>query len=1131
MAEITRQQNLLVAEDWKKVYQSFRNADFQAYDYETLRKAMVDYIRTYYPEDFNDFIESSEFTALIDLIAFFGQALAFRGDLNQRENYMDTAERRDSVLRLARLVSYKAQRNTPASGLLKIDSVSTTESIEDSEGIDLSNLKIFWNDTTNPNWLEQFVSVTNAAFITGQRVGKPGHSQIINGITTDEYKVNLASGANTVYKFSTDVQGSTMGFEIVGATSQGKSNIYEVSPGLVGSTFNILSRNDGLGNSSNDTGWFLYFKQGSLVSAEMNLQESLSNRITNVNVDNINNTDVWLYKLDANSLVSNEWVQVPSVGFQNIAYNKASFTNKKLYEVVSRINDQVDLVFGDGVFADIPQGRFRLYYRTGNNQSYKIVPAEMNNITISIPYQSKKNRAETLTISASLKYTVVNARSRETLAEIRQRAPQQYYTQNRMVNGEDYNIVPFTQFSNIVKAKAVNRTSSGISRFLDVLDSTGKYSSTNIFCEDGILYKNQDIKSFTFEFDNKNDIQRIIEQNILDILESENLKHFYYYYFKRFNVTTVISPPWEEVTWTQVTRQSNNCTGYLVSVTDTPVQLGTYVSGTMSHVTTGAILKFNAGPGNYFDINRQIQAGTPSSEGEETVIYSTPLSINEDGVFSVSELDVYGEGPVVLNQVIPTGAVLEEIIPAYNNGIDSNLRADLVTKIFEYKNFGLGFDPDEFAWYIITEENLNIVGEFSQTNAKNTSGTNLDASWLVRFETDATVYTVFNRSVEYFFESELETRFYFDTRQRIYNPRSGFVVDDTIKMLRVNAQPDSLVPFNNPISTKIYDNVVENDGFLNTKRIKVSFTDADSDGVPDNPDFFVQMVDPSTNPTNKRVYYQISGSEQIPLPFGTVVTRYATLAAIDAAKSSYVDGTIFYASTPNKFYVLDINGTTRTVSESTDYTYKVGRQNLIFQYRHNAPNNRRIDPAPNNIIDLYLLTKTFNEDYRAWVTDFTNTIVQPSDPTSEELRLEFQSLESLKMLSDTLIYNSAKFKPLFGSKADTEYRAKFKVVRNANSSISDTEIKIRLVNAINTYFAIDNWDFGETFYFTELNAYLHKSLAPNVSSIVLVPYDTSRSFGDLFQVNAEPDEIFISAATVNDVEIISAITSKQINQL
>ena len=91
MAITTRQTSLLVQQDWKTLYQTFREADFQSYDFETLRKSMIDYIKTYYPEDFNDFIESSEYIALIDLIAFLGQSLAFRTDLNARENFIDTA--------------------------------------------------------------------------------------------------------------------------------------------------------------------------------------------------------------------------------------------------------------------------------------------------------------------------------------------------------------------------------------------------------------------------------------------------------------------------------------------------------------------------------------------------------------------------------------------------------------------------------------------------------------------------------------------------------------------------------------------------------------------------------------------------------------------------------------------------------------------------------------------------------------------------------------------------------------------------------------------------------------------------------------------------------------------------------
>ena len=135
MSSTDRQHRLLVADDWKRIYQSYQKADFQSYDFENLRRVMVNYIRENYPEDFNDYIESSEYIALIDLIAYLGQNLSFRIDLNSRENFLELADRRESVLRLARLLSYSPKRNVAASGLLKVVSVRTTETTTDSNNL------------------------------------------------------------------------------------------------------------------------------------------------------------------------------------------------------------------------------------------------------------------------------------------------------------------------------------------------------------------------------------------------------------------------------------------------------------------------------------------------------------------------------------------------------------------------------------------------------------------------------------------------------------------------------------------------------------------------------------------------------------------------------------------------------------------------------------------------------------------------------------------------------------------------------------------------------------------------------------------------------------------------------------
>ena len=152
MPKAIRQENLYGAEDWTVVYSSFKNAEFRSYDFDTLRQSMIDYVQFNYPEEFNDYTQNSEFIALVDLVAYVGQNLAFRMDLNARENILDTAEKRESVLRIARMLSYKPKRIRPAQGFMKVVAVNTSEQILDSSGVNLSNKTIMWG--ADPSELE-----------------------------------------------------------------------------------------------------------------------------------------------------------------------------------------------------------------------------------------------------------------------------------------------------------------------------------------------------------------------------------------------------------------------------------------------------------------------------------------------------------------------------------------------------------------------------------------------------------------------------------------------------------------------------------------------------------------------------------------------------------------------------------------------------------------------------------------------------------------------------------------------------------------------------------------------------------------------------------------------------------------
>jgi hypothetical protein len=325
-------------------------------------------------------------------------------------------------------------------------------------------------------------------------------------------------------------------FETVSPTSSGQTYIYEANPYL-NAPFNILYKNDNLGTGIVNTGLFLYFVQGTIQSQDFTFSESIPNRVYSINNNNINNSDVWLYSLDSNGNLDVLWQQVPAVANSNVIYNQSQ--NRNIYQINTRAGDQIDLVFGDGSFANIPQGNYRLYFRTSNALQYKITPDEMQGVVIPVNYISASGRVETINITASLQYTVANATTRESLDDIRQKAPQQFYTQNRMITGEDYNILPYTLFNDVLKIKAVNRTSSGISRYLDVIDVTGKYSSTNIFAQDGMLYKDNITNTFSFDYNTLNDIYRVIYDQVQPIASAPETQQFFYSEYPLITLTNI----------------------------------------------------------------------------------------------------------------------------------------------------------------------------------------------------------------------------------------------------------------------------------------------------------------------------------------------------------------------------------------------------------------------------------------------------------------------------------------------------------------------------------------------------------------------------------------------------------------
>ena len=276
MAQGARQSSLFAAEDFTVAYESFAQANLKAYDFDTIRSAMVDYNRTNYPENFNDYINSSEFVALIELIAFLGHNLAFRADLGQRENYLSTAERRDSALRIAEFLGYTPTRNVLSSGYLKIDSVQTDEQVFDATGNSLANVVTQFEDVTNPASYQNFIAIMNSIFQPSSQFGSPFSTATIGGITHDIYRTNSTNNT-TNREFANKISNNNATFSFHSTNIDSTTNtVIEKRPDPY-AVVDLLYKNDNSGFGSPNTGFFIGFKQGTLNFQDFQIDNGLPN--------------------------------------------------------------------------------------------------------------------------------------------------------------------------------------------------------------------------------------------------------------------------------------------------------------------------------------------------------------------------------------------------------------------------------------------------------------------------------------------------------------------------------------------------------------------------------------------------------------------------------------------------------------------------------------------------------------------------------------------------------------------------------------------------------------------------------------------------------------------------------------
>jgi len=93
---------------------TLRRFDFSALDFTMARRAIIEYIKTYWPDDFNDFIASNGMMMLTEIVAAEVGKIALRGDILANESFIGTAKTERAVVNHLALINQKIRRQTPA---------------------------------------------------------------------------------------------------------------------------------------------------------------------------------------------------------------------------------------------------------------------------------------------------------------------------------------------------------------------------------------------------------------------------------------------------------------------------------------------------------------------------------------------------------------------------------------------------------------------------------------------------------------------------------------------------------------------------------------------------------------------------------------------------------------------------------------------------------------------------------------------------------------------------------------------------------------------------------------------------------------------------------------------------------
>jgi hypothetical protein len=439
------------------------NINYLNKDFSNIKNSLVEYAKTYFPNSYRDFNETSPGMMLIEMAAYVGDVLSFYIDQQYKEMLLPLAEERRNVINMANMLGYKVKPSTPA----YVD-LTVTQTVS-ADTTDINNIKPTLSDalvidkgmkiksTVDPTIIFETLDMVDFQMSGSSDIDPTQNTFDSDGIV-DEFKLTRkikAIAAET--KTKTFTVGSPSKFQKLKLTEK---NVVEIIS-VVDSNNNTWYEVDYLAQDKVPIETYYTFDANRLDNGgEYSAYIDVEGNTLNIPVP----YSLQYKKTGKRFIVEVNDDSTTSLIFGNGVLRNGQFTAEEFLQLdqagitipggTENISVNIDPLAGDSrsTLGETPSNTtLTIQYRVGGGSKSNVSSGDLETInskTILVGNDAGKNLSVTNEIPA------FGGLDEEPIEEIRRKAKAYFAAQNRCVTQEDYearvNAMP-AKFGNVAK--------------------------------------------------------------------------------------------------------------------------------------------------------------------------------------------------------------------------------------------------------------------------------------------------------------------------------------------------------------------------------------------------------------------------------------------------------------------------------------------------------------------------------------------------------------------------------------------------------------------------------------------------------------------------------------------------------